>query len=163
MTELYYAEDDPNISGMVKAYLQRKDIKVSVYGTLADLKQALAQRLPAMVLLDWNMPDGRGDRLCRWIRGTWKELPIIFLTVRGDSADIVSGFGSGADDYETFRAGGIIFQSAGAPQKKRKCERAVSVLRRDYDGSKPYAGYLRIGGSEFECGGVSGAFVPDEK
>lgn len=99
MTELYYAEDDPNISGMVKAYLQRKDIKVSVYGTLADLKQALAQRLPAMVLLDWNMPDGRGDRLCRWIRGTWKELPIIFLTVRGDSADIVSGFGSGADDY----------------------------------------------------------------
>ena len=52
-----------------------------------------------MVLLDWNMPDGRGDGLCRWIRGNREELPIIFLTVRGDSADIVSGFESGADDY----------------------------------------------------------------
>ncbi len=99
MTEIYYAEDDPGIAGMVEAYLERKDIKVSVYGTLADLKQALARRLPAMVLLDWNMPDGRGDGLCRWIRRTWKELPVIFLTVRGDSADIVSGFESGADDY----------------------------------------------------------------
>ncbi len=99
MTELYYAEDDPDIAGMVKTYLERKDIKVSVYGTLADLKLALAQRLPSMVLLDWNMPDGRGDGLCRWIRGRFKELPVIFLTVRGDSADIVSGFESGADDY----------------------------------------------------------------
>ena len=27
MTELYYAEDDPNIAGMVKAYLERKNIK----------------------------------------------------------------------------------------------------------------------------------------
>lgn len=45
------------------------------------------------------MPDGRGDRLCQWIRSRWKELPVIFLTVRGDSADIVSGFKSGADDY----------------------------------------------------------------
>ena len=45
------------------------------------------------------MPDGRGDSLCRWIRKAWKELPVIFLTVRGDSADIVSGFENGADDY----------------------------------------------------------------
>ena len=45
------------------------------------------------------MPDGRGDSLCQWIRGRWKELPIIFLTVRDDSHDIVSGFQNGADDY----------------------------------------------------------------
>ena len=88
MTELYYAEDDPGIAGAVKEYLERENIKVSVYGTLADLKQALSQRLPAMVLLDWNMPDGRGDGLCRWIRGTWKELPVIFLTVHQEKPAI---------------------------------------------------------------------------
>lgn len=99
MVEIYYAEDDLVIAGMVKEYLERKDIKVSVYGTLAELRRALTERLPAIVLLDWSMPDGRGDGLCRWIRGSWKELPIIFLTVRGDSADIVSGFENGADDY----------------------------------------------------------------
>lgn len=99
MTEIYYAEDDPGIAGIVREYLERKQIKVSVYGTLADLRQALTERLPAMVLLDWNMPDGRGDGLCRLIRRNWKELPVIFLTVRGDSPDIVAGFDSGADDY----------------------------------------------------------------
>lgn len=36
--------------------------------------------------------------LCQWIRSVWKELPIIFLTVRGDSRDIVTGFQNGADD-----------------------------------------------------------------
>ncbi len=57
------------------------------------------KHVPTLVLLDWNMPDGHGEDLCRWIRRNWKELPVIFLTVRGDCADIVSGFGNGADDY----------------------------------------------------------------
>lgn len=52
-----------------------------------------------MVLVDWNMPDGNGSVLCQWIRSNWKELPVIFITVRGDSRDIVSGFQNGADDY----------------------------------------------------------------
>ena len=99
MIDLYYAEDDPNIANTVKEYLEQKDFKVTIYDTLASIKQALEIHVPAMVLLDWNMPDGRGDYLCKWIRGTWKELPIIFLTVRGDSCDIVSGFQNGADDY----------------------------------------------------------------
>ena len=99
MIDLYYAEDDPNIANTVKEYLEQKDFKVTIYDTLASIKQALEIHVPSMVLLDWNMPDGRGDYLCKWIRGTWKELPIIFLTVRGDSCDIVSGFQNGADDY----------------------------------------------------------------
>lgn len=45
------------------------------------------------------MPDGHGNSLCQWIRRNRKELPVIFLTVRGDSNDIVSGFQNGADDY----------------------------------------------------------------
>ena len=45
------------------------------------------------------MPDGQGSELCRWIRERRADLPIIFLTVRGDSHDIVSGFQYGADDY----------------------------------------------------------------
>lgn len=99
MVELYYAEDDAAIAGVVKEYLEQRSFKVTVYDTLFGLRQALKVRVPTLVLLDWNMPDGRGDRLCRWIRSNWKELPIIFLTVRGDASDIVSGFQSGADDY----------------------------------------------------------------
>lgn len=99
MIEIYYVEDDPNIAGAVKKYLEGKGLRVTLYASLAETKQALQAHVPACILLDWNMPDGQGDSLCRWIRMTWKELPIIFLTVRGDTADIVSGFQNGADDY----------------------------------------------------------------
>ncbi|MCI8567501.1 MAG: response regulator transcription factor [Lachnospiraceae bacterium] len=99
MLELYYIEDDPSIALAVKEYLDQKNFHVTVCPTLAQAKAALTQRLPVCVLLDWNMPDGRGDSLCRWIRCRFHELPVIFLTVRGDCADIVSGFENGADDY----------------------------------------------------------------
>lgn len=99
MVEIYYAEDDASIAEPVKEYLEQKNFKVTVYGTLAGLRQALTAHVPTLVLLDWNMPDGRGDSLCRWIRSSRKELPVIFLTVRGDSRDIVAGFQNGADDY----------------------------------------------------------------
>lgn len=99
MIELYYIEDDENISQVVKEYLEQRGYRVSVYAALADARQALKNHIPSVVLVDWNMPDGSGDMLCRWIRSNWKELPIIFLTVRSDSYDIVSGFQNGADDY----------------------------------------------------------------
>lgn len=99
MIELCYVEDDPTIAQAVKEYLERKGFRITLCGTLMQAKKVLQAYVPAMILLDWNMPDGRGDSLCRWIRSNWKELPIIFLTVRGDSSDIVSGFQNGADDY----------------------------------------------------------------
>ncbi len=99
MVELYYAEDDAGIAGIVKEYLEQKNFKVTLYGTIGEVREALEMHVPGLVLLDWNMPDGRGDGLCRWIRNRWRELPVIFLTVRGDSHDIVAGFRNGADDY----------------------------------------------------------------
>ncbi len=99
MIELFYAEDDANIAGVVKEYLEQKNFKVVIYSTISEIRQALEIYVPTVILLDWNMPDGRGDSLCQWIRSKWKELPVIFLTVRDDSHDIVSGFQNGADDY----------------------------------------------------------------
>lgn len=99
MIDIYYVEDDSNIAQTVKEYLERKGFRVTLCATLMQARQALETHVPTLVLLDWNMPDGRGDSLCRWIRGNWKELPVIFLTVRGDAADIISGFQNGADDY----------------------------------------------------------------
>ncbi len=99
MTDLYYIEDDPNIALAVREYLEPRGFRVSACATLAEAKRRLYEKVPACVLLDWNMPDGRGDRFCRWIRENWRDLPVIFLTVRGDSPDIVAGFRNGADDY----------------------------------------------------------------
>ena len=99
MINIYYVEDDESISRAVKEFLERQGYQVSVFTTIADAKQAFRNMCPTLVLVDWNMPDGSGAMLCQWIRRGFKELPVIFLTVRGDSRDIVSGFHSGADDY----------------------------------------------------------------
>lgn len=99
MTEIYYIEDDETISALVREYLEQRDFKVTVFSEMAAAKTVLFSRLPALVLMDWNMPDGQGDLFCRWIRARWQALPVIFLTVRSDSADVVSGFQNGADDY----------------------------------------------------------------
>lgn len=99
MIDVYYVEDDENIAQAVKEYLEQRDCKVAVFSTVALAKAALRKYTPTIILLDWNMPDGQGNELCEWIRLCWSSLPVIFLTVRGDSHDIVSGFGHGADDY----------------------------------------------------------------
>ena len=99
MFDLYYIEDDPDIASVVKEYLEQKNFKVTICVTLTQAKKALRNHVPTLILLDWNMPDGHGYDLCRWIRSNWKELPVIFITVRGDCTDIVSGFRNGADDY----------------------------------------------------------------
>lgn len=99
MIDVYYIEDDETIADSVREYLQKKGYRVSVFSTIAAARRALSERVPGIVLVDWNMPDGRGDGLCREIRAKWRELPVIFLTVRGDTRDIVAGFRDGADDY----------------------------------------------------------------
>ncbi len=101
MIEIYYIEDDENIAMTVKEYLSQKGYAVSIFETLESGRKALEHHIPNIVLIDWNMPDGEGNSFCRWIRSRWKELPVIFLTVRDDTRDIISGFEYGADDYVT--------------------------------------------------------------
>lgn len=97
--EIYYVEDDADIAWSTKAYLEQNGYRVSLFPTIGEAQTALKAGCPALVLVDWNMPDGHGSTLCRWIRVNKKDLPVIFLTVRGDSRDIVDGFACGADDY----------------------------------------------------------------
>ena len=70
MIEVYYAEDDETIGKSVKEYLEQQNCKVAVFDRIADVKKALIGHLPTIVLLDWNMPDGQGNELCRWMENS---------------------------------------------------------------------------------------------
>lgn len=99
MADIYYVEDDENISQTVKEFLEQRGYHVSVFASIEAAKRAFQRACPTLALVDWNMPDGSGRELCGWIRSFRRELPVILLTVRDDTRDIVSGFRSGADDY----------------------------------------------------------------
>ena len=60
----------------------------------------LAERRPDLAILDVMLPDIDGFEVCREIRKR-NDLPIIFLTAKTDTVDVVVGLESGADDYLT--------------------------------------------------------------
>ena len=101
MIEIYYIEDDENIAMVVKEYLSMKGYSVFIFKTLESGRMAFEHHVPSIALIDWNMPDGEGIAFCKWIHSKWKELPVIFLTARDDTRDIITGFENGADDYVT--------------------------------------------------------------
>lgn len=51
------------------------------------------------LIIDIGLPDGDGRDLCRALRGRGCEAPILFLTARCESHDVLAGFASGGDDY----------------------------------------------------------------
>ncbi|MFP3155442.1 response regulator transcription factor [Lachnospiraceae bacterium ZAX-1] len=100
MMEIYYTEDDKDTAEGVRVYLETRDFKVTILESVSETKRALIKRQPSMILIDWNLPDGSGDMLCDWIRKRFgASLPVLFLTVKGETTDVVKGFQNGADDY----------------------------------------------------------------
>ncbi len=97
--DIFYIEDDVSIAQAVKEYFEQLNYIVTVFPMIEEVKKTMLSYVPAIVLIDWNMPDGQGDDLCRWIRSKWEDLPIIFLTARSDNHYVISGFQNGADDY----------------------------------------------------------------
>ncbi len=63
----------------------------------------LKEELPDLILLDIMMPGMNGFEVCEIIKNNavYKEIPIIFLTAKGETDDIVKGFELGAADYIT--------------------------------------------------------------
>ena len=100
MARILVADDDPHIREVVEYALARDGHEVTLaVGGLAAL--SLAQdpaRAFELLVLDIMMPDLDGLEVCRRLRAT-SELPIIFLTSRGDEVDRIVGLELGADDY----------------------------------------------------------------
>lgn len=90
------ADDEAGIVDMLCAYFSpRYDVLTACSGQEAIRR---AERQPDLILLDINMPGMDGITLCKRIR-EYINCPILFLTARVESADKISGFGAGADDY----------------------------------------------------------------
>lgn len=61
----------------------------------------LKKMQPDLVILDLGLPNISGEAVCAEIRKKYPDVPIIILTARGDTSDVVKGLNLGADDYIT--------------------------------------------------------------
>jgi two-component system OmpR family response regulator len=91
-------EDEPTIAELVAIELRLEgyDVQVETDG----LKGLLAARQnePDLILLDWMLPGMEGLEVCRRLRQT-SEVPILFLTAKGEVPDRVAALYAGANDY----------------------------------------------------------------
>lgn len=94
-------EDDTAIAAALETFLTEKGCRVTCCASLSRARSLLETALPDVAVLDWNLPDGEGTDLCRELRQRWPRLPLLLLTVRSDTPDILAGFDCGADDYVT--------------------------------------------------------------
>lgn len=91
-------EDDNNISELIRLYLEKDGFTVR---TAEDGRTGLAEAKvfsPSIVILDIMLPEMDGWAVCKGIR-QFSDVPVIFLTAKGETYDKVSGLEMGADDY----------------------------------------------------------------
>lgn len=98
---ILYVEDDTNLGFVVQDRLKREGFQVHL---CRDGKSALQQfhsRAYDCCVLDVMLPEKDGFGLAEDIRRTDQEVPILFLTARGQMEDKTKGYGLGGDDYLT--------------------------------------------------------------
>lgn len=97
--KILVVEDDPTIGRFVELELSHSGYEVT---RVTDGEAALAavnENPPHLVILDLMLPGVDGLEVARRIREGAHEMPILMLTARSETQDVVLGFDAGADDY----------------------------------------------------------------
>jgi DNA-binding response OmpR family regulator len=92
------ADDDVELSGMLKEYLEREGFAVTVVHDGEAAARAALGGAHQIVVLDVMMPRVDGVEALRRIRAS-SRIPVVMLTARGDDIDRIVGLELGADDY----------------------------------------------------------------
>jgi two-component system KDP operon response regulator KdpE len=124
-------DDDIRMLRMMKRMLELEDFEVLTADGGETALKTFDKDTPNLVLLDIMMPDMDGYEVCRRIR-EFSQVPIIFVTARGEDKEKVEGLNIGADDYVTkpFSAGEL-------------AARLRAVLRRSGEQVKPQESVFR--------------------
>jgi DNA-binding response OmpR family regulator len=98
-TKILLVEDDPQISKSLSMSLSFSGFQVESAESLAEAWGKFLKTSFDVLLLDVNLPDGNGIDLCKRIRDSGSEVPILFLSARTDEETVVKGMNLGGDDY----------------------------------------------------------------
>jgi DNA-binding response OmpR family regulator len=94
-------DDEPSIVQLSRMYFERDGFRVQEIGDGEAALEAVAKYRPALIVLDVMLPKLDGFEVCRKLRASGDQTPIIMLTARDEDIDKVLGLELGADDYLT--------------------------------------------------------------
>jgi DNA-binding response OmpR family regulator len=101
MPTVLVVDDDDTVAAVVVGYLERAGHRATQLGDGASALKAVEADAPDLIVLDLMLPEVDGLEVCRRVRATHPDLPVIMLTALGEAEDRIAGLEVGADDYVT--------------------------------------------------------------
>lgn len=98
-TTILLAEDEPALGQIIKESLETRDFKVLLCANGEVAFKTYKDEQPELLVLDVMMPKKDGFTLAKEIRTIDDTIPILFLTAKSQTQDVVEGFSIGGNDY----------------------------------------------------------------
>jgi len=142
-------DDDAEVLDTLGRVLRHESFEVTLASSGVQALQILETLRPDMVILDIIMPEMDGIAVCKRLRrdSRFASLPILFLTAKGSTDDIVTGLDAGADDYVVkpfelaeLRARVAALLRRGSRDKNESSVIELNGLRLDSDTYRVYVG-----------------------
>jgi CheY-like chemotaxis protein len=101
MAKILIAEDEPDIRDLVAFTLRFAGHTVIAVGNGADAVETAKSELPELILMDVRMPRMTGYEACQAMKADpiTANIPVVFLSAKGQEAEIRSGLDAGAAEY----------------------------------------------------------------
>jgi two-component system phosphate regulon response regulator OmpR len=97
--KILVVDDDLRLRDLLNRYLSEQGYAVRTVADATEMNRLLARERYDLMVLDLMLPGEDGLSICRRLRGSNENTPIIMLTAKGDDVDRIVGLEVGADDY----------------------------------------------------------------
>ncbi|MBI5951546.1 MAG: response regulator [Chloroflexi bacterium] len=101
MARILIAEDEPDIRELVAFTLRFAGHEVTATSNGEEALQQASQIVPDIIIMDVRMPKMTGYDACRAMKADakLKDIPVVFLSAKGQDAEIQTGLDAGAEEY----------------------------------------------------------------
>ncbi len=97
--QVLVVDDDDEIRKLLARYMRDQGFRVLLASKCAEVRERMVTNQIDLIILDVMLPDGSGLDLCRDLRASRSDIPIILLTALKEDVDRIIGLEIGADDY----------------------------------------------------------------
>jgi len=152
MSRILIVEDDERIRSSMRLALEEEGYSVDAVGSGEEAVDRFASEPYELVLIDLMLPGMDGFEACRTLRRQ-STVPVIMVTARSDTHDVVAGLEAGADDYVTkpFVAKELAARIRALLRRSRLDDGESGVLAFGDVEIEPDAGVVRRAGEEVHC------------
>jgi len=99
--EIVIVEDEEDILELLEYHLTKEGYSVTGFLSTERVEQFLEEEVPALMIIDRNLPGTEGSEFVANIREKGCNIPVMFVTARDKESDVIEGFNAGGDDYVT--------------------------------------------------------------